>query len=372
MIRVEPVRSRAERRAFIDLPFRLYRADPLWVPPLRSDVAELLDPRRHPFHRHARMQLFLARSDGGRVTGRIAAIRNEAHLRIHDDGAGFFGFFETERDPSTARALFDAAGAWLRESGLRVMRGPASPSTNEECGLLVRGFDSPPVVMMPYNPAWYAELLEGYGFRKAMDLLAYYRGHAQQPERLVRMAEALARRHRIVIRPLDKSRFAEEVELVRSIYNAAWEKNWGFVPMTAEEFDHLARKLKQVVDPDLVAFAEVDGKLAGFALGLPDLNRALRHMGGSLWPFGWLKGLWHSRGIDTFRVLTLGILEEYRKTGAAEMMYLYLLRTGPPKGITKGEFSWILEDNATMRAGLEKLGADLYKVYRMYDLPLDA
>jgi GNAT superfamily N-acetyltransferase len=376
MVRIAPVRSKGERRTFIELPFRLYRGDPFWVPPIKADVAEMLDPRRHPFHQHAEVELFLAYAGSdaipteGRVVGRIAAVHNRLHLEVHQEPVGFFGFFECENDPEVAAALFDAAGAWLRQRGLAVMRGPASPSLNEEAGLLVQGFGSPPVLMMPYNPAWYADLIEGCGFRKAKDLLAYYRGHAAQPERLVRMAEALAKRHRITVRGMDKRRFWDEVERIRTIYNSAWEKNWGFVPMTEAEFTHLAKKMKPVVDPDLVAFAEVDGTLAGFALGIPDLNRALKHADGSLWPLGWAKVLWHSRKIDTFRVLTLGVLEEYRKTGAAEMMYLYLLRTGPPKGITKGEFSWILEDNAPMRAGLEKLGAEVYKVYRLYDRDL--
>lgn len=370
MIRVDPVRTKADRRAFIDLPFRLYRDDPLWVPPLKSDVAELLDPRRHPFYEHGRIELFLARAPDGRVVGRIAAVQNDLHVKLHAEPVGFFGFFECERDPEAAAALFDAAAGWLRDRGLAVMRGPASPSLNEEAGLLVQGFDRPPVLMMPYNPPWYADLLEGAGFRKAKDLLAYWRGHAEVPERLARVAETVGRRHKVTVRPMDKGRFWQDVERVREIYNAAWEANWGFLPMTPAEFTHMAKKMKPVVDPDLIVFAEVDGKLAGFALGIPDLNRALKHAKGSLWPFGWLQILRHSRGIDTFRVLTLGILEPYRRTGAAEMMILYLLRTGPPKGITKGEFSWILEDNASMRAALEKLGVDLYKVYRMYDRPI--
>jgi len=370
MITVAPVRSRAERRAFIELPYRLYRGDPCWVPPLRSEVAELLDPRRHPFHRHAEVELFLARR--GRVVGRIAAIKNDLHIQVHNEPVGFFGFFECENDPETAALLLDAAGAWLRERGLSIMRGPASFSSNEEWGMLVQGFGIPPVIMMPYNPPWYPELLEQLGFRKAKDLLAYYRGHAQEPERLARMAEVLARRHRIVVRPLEKRRYWHEVERIIAIYNSAWERNWGFVPMTDDEVRHLAKKMKRVLDPDLVAFAEVDGATAGFTLGIPDLNRALKHAGGRLWPFGWLKILWHSRGIDTFRVLTLGVLEPYRRTGAAEMMYLYLIRTGPRKGITKGEFSWILEDNAAMRTALENLDAHVYKVYRLYDRAIGA
>jgi GNAT superfamily N-acetyltransferase len=371
VVRVRPVRSRRDRRAFIELPYRLYRHEPLWVPPLRRDVAEMLDPRRHPFHLHSEVELFVAESRG-RVAGRIAAIHNRRHVEFHGERAGFFGFLEMEREPEVAAALVEAAAAWVRGRGLEILRGPASFSTNEEAGLLVEGFDTPPVLMMPWNPPWYADLLEGVGFRKAKDLLAYWRGHAAVPERLARAANALARRHRVRIRPMDRRRYWDEVAAIRRIYNTAWERNWGFVPMTDEEFTHLAKKMKPVVDPDLVAFAEVDGELAGFALGIPDLNRALRHANGRLFPIGWLKILLHARGIDTFRVLTLGVLEPYRKTGAAEMMYLYLLRTGPRKGITKGEFSWILEDNAVMRAGMEKFDAHVYKTYRLYDLPIGA
>ena len=367
MVRVRPVRSRRDRRAFIELPYRLYRHEPLWVPPLRRDVAEMLDPRRHPFHLHSEVELFVAESRG-RVAGRIAAIHNRRHVEFHGERAGFFGFLEMEREPEIAAALVEAASDWVRE-GLGVDPGEV---VREEAGLLVQGFDTPPVLMMPWNPPWYADLLEGVGFRKAKDLLAYWRGHAAVPERLSRAANALARRHRVRIRPMDRRRFWDEVAAIRRIYNAAWERNWGFVPMTDEEFTHLAKKMKPVVDPDLIAFAEVDGELAGFALGIPDLNRALRHANGRLLPFGWLKILLHARGIDTFRVLTLGVLEPYRRTGAAEMMYLYLLRTGPKKGITKGEFSWILEDNAVMRAGMEKFDAHVYKTYRLYDLPLGA
>ena len=369
MADVIPVRSNSDRRAFIDLPFRLYRRDSYWVPPLRSDVTELLDPRRHPFYHHAEVQPFLARV-GGRVVGRIAAIKNDLHVAHHHEPVGFFGFFECERDPAVAAALFDAAGGWLAGRGLQVMRGPASPSLNEECGLLVQGFDSSPTVMMPYNPPWYADLIEGYGFRKAKDLLAYLANYVNPPDRLVRMSEALARRHKITIRPLDKRHYWDDVERARTIYNAAWEKNWGFIPMTDAEFTHMAKKMRPVVDAALVAFAHVDGQLAGFALTLPDVNRALKHMGGRLLPFGWIKGLWYGRRPGFARVLALGVLQQYRRTGAAEMLYLYLIRTGLSRGIPAGEFSWVLEDNTVMRAGLEKIGGQVYKTYRLYDRPL--
>ncbi|MFL5576940.1 MAG: GNAT family N-acetyltransferase [Gemmatimonadaceae bacterium] len=367
------MRSAAERRAFIELPFRLHRDDPRWVPPLRRDVAELLDPRRHPFHAHAQVELFLARSARGRVVGRVAAVRNELHERVHREPVGFFGFFETERDPAVAAALLDAAAGWLAARGLVVMRGPASLSLNEECGLLVEGFDTPPAVMMAHNPPWYAELLEGCGFRKAKDLLAYdIDARKPPPERLLRFEQVAAERYGVTVRTLDRKRFGEEVERIRVLYNQAWEANWGFVPMTEAEFAHVAKQMKPIADFDFVAFAEVRGELAGFALALPDVNQALRHMGGRLLPLGWLKGLWHGRHIDAVRVLTLGVLPRYRRAGAAELMYLHLLRTASAKGLRRAELSWVLEDNAAIRTALENLGGHVYKRYRLYDRPLAA
>jgi GNAT superfamily N-acetyltransferase len=366
LIDVTPERGRADRRAFIELPYRLYRDDPLWVPPLRRDVAHMLDPH-HPFHRHAEVELFLARDGGGRVVGRIAAIKNDAHTAQHHDGVGFFGFFESERNPEVAAALFATAAAWLAARGLTVMRGPASFSVNEECGLLVKGFDSSPVVMMPYNPPWYADLVEGYGFTKAKDLIAYRHEATELPDRLARIGDRLAARNQITIRTLDMKQFTAEVDRVRMLYNAAWEANWGNIPMTDAEFDDLAKQLKPVVRPELVLFAEVRGELAGFALALPDLNVALRHMNGHLLPFGWAFGLWYGRNIKAARVLTLGVLPKFRLTGAAELLTLGLYKNGFARGIYEGESSWILEDNLLMRQAIETVGGDPYKTYRLYD-----
>jgi GNAT superfamily N-acetyltransferase len=365
------VRSGADRRAFIELPFRLYRSDPLWIPPLRRDVADLLSPS-HPFHQHGQVELFLARDAGGRVVGRIAAVKNDAHLAQHHDGAGFFGFFETERDPAVAKALLDTAAAWLSSRGLSVMRGPASFSVNEECGLLVDGFDTSPALMMPHNPRWYADLLEGYGFRKAKDLLAYWHEDAPVPDRVARLSDALAARHQITIRSLDMKDFKAEVERIRKLYNEGWEANWGNVPMTDAEFSHMAKQFKPVAVPEMVLFAYVRGELAGFALALPDLNVALRHMNGRLLPFGWAIGLWYGRKINRGRVLTLGVLPQYRRTGAADLLYLTLIKNARAKGIVSGEASWILEDNALMRTAIERVGGKPYKTYRLYDKPIGA
>jgi GNAT superfamily N-acetyltransferase len=358
------VRTASDRRAFIELPYRLYKGDPMWVPPLRRDVADLLNPH-HPFHAHATTQLFLAKDAGGKVVGRIAAVKNDAHLVQHQDGAGFFGFFESERDPSVTTALLDTVGAWLTARGLTTMRGPASFSVNEECGLLVRGFDAPPFLMMPHNPAWYADALEAYGFRKAKDLIAYRHPVTEPPERVSRVADRLASRHKITIRPIDMKNFTAEVERIRGLYNEAWEANWGAIPMTDAEFTHMAKQLKPVAVPELILFAEVAGELAGFVLALPDFNVALKHMKGRLLPIGWAQALWYGRSIHQIRVLTLGVLPRFRRTGAADLLYLGLITNAKAKGMASGESSWILEDNVLMNQAIERVGGVPYKTYRM-------
>ncbi|MEO8194634.1 MAG: GNAT family N-acetyltransferase [Gemmatimonadales bacterium] len=252
------------------------------------------------------------------------------------------------------------------------MRGPASFSLNEEAGLLVKGFDGPPVVMMTYNPPWYVELVEGYGFAKSKDLFAYLMESVGPTERLLSVAEKLRERYKVTVRTLDKSRFWDEVDIVRRVYNEAWEDNWGHIPMTEAELTYMAKQLKPVVDANLVVFAEVDGELAGFGLGLPDFNVALRKMNGRLLPIGWAKALWYSRKIDLARCVTLGVLEKYRRSGVAELMTLELLKNAAARGIVKGEFSWILEDNTMMRTAIEKMGASVYRTYRMYDVPTAA
>lgn len=360
------MRTASDRRAFIDLPYRLYEGDPVWVPPLRRDVADLLD-LHHPFHAHATVELFLARNGDGRIVGRVAAVKNNAHLAQHHNGAGFFGFFETERDPAVATALLDAAGAWLVARGLTVMRGPASFSVNEECGLLVRGFETAPFLMMPHNPPWYADAIEAYGFRKAKDLIAYHHAETEPPERVSRIADRLAARNKITIRPIDMKHFADEVERIRSLYNAAWEANWGAIAMTDAEFTHMAKQLKPVAVPELILFAEVGGQLAGFVLALPDLNVALKHLNGRLLPLGWAKALWYSRSIHQIRVLTLGVLPQFRRTGAADLLYLTLIKNAKAKGMASGESSWILEDNTLMNQAIEHVGGVPYKTYRLYD-----
>ncbi|MFQ5888543.1 MAG: GNAT family N-acetyltransferase [Gemmatimonadota bacterium] len=374
-IRVVPVRSRTERRAFLRLPYRIYRRDRNWVAPLLHDMRVMLDPERHPFHRHSEVQPFLA-VEGGRPVGRISAIHNRRHVEFHREPVGFYGFFECVDDQAVADALFDAAGAWLGERGLETMRGPTSFSTNEQAGLLIEGFDRPPVIMMPYNPPYYPVLTEGAGFGTAKTLVAYVHADQRPPERLLRAEKRLGRRYGVRLRGLRMDRFEEELDHIRRIYNAAWEKNWGFVPMTDAEIAFMAKELKPLVkkDPDLVMMAEnVAGEPIGFALCLRDYNVALAPARGKLFPFGVFKILWkvaRAKRIHGARVLTLGLLPEYRGRGIDSLLYLRIFRKGTAAGITEAEFSWVLEDNEPMRRPLERIGARVYKRYRVYDRAL--
>jgi len=367
-LEVRPVRSVEEREAFIRLPWRIYEGDPCWVPPLLLDIRTMLDRDAHPFHHHSEVELYLALRDGVPV-GRVAAVHNRRHVEHHGEPVGFFGFFETEEDPAIAGALLEAAGGWLRDRGLEVMRGPASFSTNEEAGMLVEGFDRPPTIMMPYNPPYYPELLEEMGFRAAKNLVSYWKEENDPPDYLLRAEKVVRRRYpELSVRSLRMDDFQEEVRRIREVYNEAWGENWGFVPMTEEEFRHLAKDLKPVVEPELVLVVEDgDGRPVGFALALPDLNRAMRHANGRLLPFGLLKILWHKRKIATLRVLTLGLVDRYRGKGIDALLYLEIFRRGASLGIQSGEFGWILEDNAAMRRPMERIGARVSKRYRFYD-----
>ena len=369
-INVTPVQSPADLKAFINLPWAIYRNDPYWVPPLRRDLKKRLDKSHYPFFDHADAEFLIARREG-RVVGRIVAIKNDAHIDLHEERTGFFGFFESIEDPEVAAALFSHAAQWLQAHRLEVMRGPMNYSTNDDCGLLVEGFNSSPMIMMPYNPPYYPDLIEGCGFEKAKDLLAYeITDEVRVPERLERTVQWIKKRKNITIRSLVKKQIHQEIQRVKEIYNAAWKKNWGFVPMTDREIDHMAQELIQIVDPDLLLFAEIEGEPAAFILALPDFYAALKHANGRLFPFGLLKLLWHKRKINTARVLTFGIKEKYRQQGIDALMYYEAYKIGVAKGYRRGEMSWVLEDNTLMNRGLENMGATLYKRYRIYDYPL--
>ncbi len=368
-VAVVPVRSGRDLERFIALPYSLHRRDPLWVPPLRMDVRTILSPKKNPFFEHAQSQYFVARTNG-RIAGRIAAIKNDAHNTLHEDTVGFYGFFECVDDAEVAAALFGAAAAWLRERGLHTMRGPMNPSINDECGLLVDGFDTPPVVLMPHNPAYYIPLHEQFGFRKAKDLICFWGGGTHPPERFARASRTIAERYDVRLRTLDMRRFREEVDLVKVLFNQAWERNWGYVPMTEAELEHLAKQLKPIIVPELVIFAEHAGAVIGFAVALPDFNVALKHNpSGRLFP-GLLKVLWFSRKIHRARIALLGAIKAYQGKGIDALLYHRIWSECVSRGMYYGEAGWVLEDNAAMVNGLLRLGFQPYKTYRIYDVPL--
>ena len=372
VVRVLPVAGKSELDRFMKLPYRIYAGDRKWVAPLLVDVRTAFDPKKHPFYEHSEVQPFVATRDGA-IVGRIAAINNRNHVSFHDEPVGFFGWFECIDDQEVADAVFEAAAAWLRERGLETMRGPVSHSTNEVTGLLIEGFEHSPAIMMPYNPPYYADLIENAGFIEAKTLVAYDLQHGSPPEYITRIEARLRKRLGVSIRSIRLDRFEEELGIVRKVYNAAWERNWGFVPMTDAELAFMAHELKAVVkkDPDLVFIVEdADGEPIGFSLSLRDYNQAIRHAKGRLFPFGLLKILWHARNILRVRVLTLGIVPEWRGKGLDTLMYLRVIRVANAKDIDNGEFSWCLEDNVAIRRPLEKLGSQVYKRYRLYDRPV--
>jgi GNAT superfamily N-acetyltransferase len=370
-IEVTPVAGKRELERFIAFPYELHRRDPFWVGPLRMDIRTLLSEKENPFWEHAAAQHFLARV-GGRIVGRISAVENRLHNEVHRDKVGFFGFFESIDDPAVANRLFDAAGAWLKARGLDTMRGPASPSFNDEVGMLVEGFDMPPVIMMPYNPRYYLKLVDGAGFQKAKDLLAFKNVQRDYPERLKRGVALLEKRYGITTRTLDMKKFDEELGIVKRLYNKAWERNWGFVPMTEKELNHLAKQLKPIVVPDMVIFAECKGEPIGLAVGVPDLNVALKkNPSGKLFP-GILKVLWTAKfgTIDLARILILGTVPEWRGKGVDAFMYKRIWENGNRHGYFYAEGGWVLEDNPAIKNGLEGIGFNVYKTYRVYDRAL--
>jgi GNAT superfamily N-acetyltransferase len=340
------------------------------------EVANLLDREKNPFFKRAEADYFIAERQDGRsaerVVGRIAAIHNRAHNEFHEDKVGFFGFFECIDDQGVADQLFETAADWLRQRGLDTIRGPASFSTNDECGLLVDGFETPPTILNPHNPRYYIRLIEGAGFTRAKDLLQWQSISPELPERLNRAAAKVQDRLKIKLRSIDMKRFKEEIDLIKPLYNGAWERNWGFIPMTDAEIDHLVDQLKPIVVPELVVFAERQGKPIGFAAAIPDMNVAFsENRSGRLFP-GILKILWRwkVKKINRLRIMLLGVLKEYRGTGAAELMYHWIWTKGTEIGFNWGEAGWILEDNVPMTKGLEFMGFEPYKRLRLYDRPL--
>ncbi|MEW6003803.1 MAG: hypothetical protein AB1695_00660 [Stygiobacter sp.] len=370
-IKIKTINTKSEIKKFIKFAWEIYKDDPYWVSPLIFDKMRILDREKHPFYKHASAEFFIAEKDG-KMVGRIAAIKNELHNQVHNDKVGFFGFFECINDQQVANALFDAAKNWLKEKGCDTMRGPANPSSNDEYGMLIEGFDDEPRILMTYNPKYYLDLCDNYGFKKAKDLYAYSLENQKvvSSEKLRRVAEIARQRSRLKITQLNMKEFKKELDKVKYVYNKAWAPNWGFVPMTDEEIDAMAKDLKPLVEPSLVLFGEIDNELVGFALVMLDYNQIFKSFNGRLLPFNFIKLFTQRKKITWSRVLTLGIIPEYQKRGLDAVFYWEIVNRAAKVGILKGEASWILEDNAMMNRGAQVMNGEVYKKYRIYDIKI--
>ncbi|MEZ4700659.1 MAG: hypothetical protein R2834_10050 [Rhodothermales bacterium] len=373
-MRVRRVASAGDLKRFIDFQYTHYASNPHWVPQLRMDVKKTLDPRKNPFFEHGKIETFLAEDERGHVVGRIAAIVNGMHLKKYDDGNGFFGFFESIEDYHVAERLFETAGEWLRGQGLKGVRGPTNPSMNDISGLLVTGFDRSPSIMMPYNPPYYAEYLERYGFTRAMTMWAYYINMKYLSiDKLHRGVKLVYRRHpSLTLRKLDMAHFDRDAQIVLDIYNDAWSSNWGHVPMTKNEFAHLAKDLKQVVDPNIVFILEDAGRPVAFSISLPNINLALKHTNGRLLPFGLPQLLLRAKfgGIHECRTLLMGVIKEYQGMGLDAILNLEIMVEGPRNGYFASEMSWVLDSNPAMMNAITSYGGVMDKEYAMFERAL--
>ncbi|MGV9878856.1 N-acetyltransferase family protein [Streptomyces sp. NPDC003006] len=372
-VTVTPVRGRADTTAFIRLPYAVYRDDPHWVAPLERERRAFLDPGSNPFFETGAVRLFLARR-GRTPVGRIAAVIDPRFQSRHDARCGHFGLFECADDTEAAAALLDAAAGWLAERGLDRMLGPLSFSTNDECGVLVDGFDGPPTVLMPYNRPYYSALLEGCGFVKAMDLLSYrvpMSCDGEPPAAVGRTAEQVLRTPGTRIRPMDPARFEADMAVVRSIYNDAWAENYASIPLTDSEFAHWVRELRPFLPAELLQIAEVENEPVAFVLWLPDINQALRAARGRLTSYGLPLGLLRFRRalrtVDRARLVALGIKQEYRGSGMAYALLTESLRAAYRLGYTERELSWVLEDNRASNGAARAVGGVHFRTHRLYE-----
>jgi GNAT superfamily N-acetyltransferase len=378
-IRISKVESDSDRLDFIRFPWKVYRGDRYWVPPLISERKQFTDPQKSPFFEHAHADFFTARRKG-EIIGTIGAFSNQLYNEFQGVNACWFGFFEVLEDPEVAAALLRTAEDWARQQGHDHLLGPAQYSTNDEIGLLVDGFDDVPRILMTYNPRRYQGYLEGDGYQKAMDLWAYsvdVRELVQNmPEKITRVTEKIRKRWNLTLRPVEMKYFDRDVGHIKRLYNASWERNWGFVPMTDRELDHMAKSLKPLVDPDLAVMVEKDGEVVGFGIALPDLNQPLHDAyprPGTPEPLTMLKFLWNwkvLKRVDWIRAWALGVLPEYRGQGFDSLMYLELARASVRKGYKWAEMSWILENNTMVNRAIALLGGKVYKTYRVYQKQL--
>jgi GNAT superfamily N-acetyltransferase len=366
---IRPVHSRRELDAFIKVPFRLYRDEPHWVPPLIFERKQHLNRRKNPFFEHARAEYFLAERDG-RVVGRITAQVDDNFQAFQDNKWGFFGFFECEDDAEAAALLLDTAEQWLRARGCDRMVGPFDFTSNDECGVRIEGHERTPLILLPWTHRYYPALLEGAGLGKAMDLLMWelrIEGKDDVHPMIWEVADKVESVHGIVCRPMRKRDIEAEVSRFMEIYNSAWEKNWGFVPLTEHEVRHYAKQLKPILSEDWAFIAEKDGQVVGAALSLPDYNEVLIHLNGRLLPFGWAKALYWQRRISRVRVFALGVKREWQMAGVAARFYQMHFESAERTPIKWGEMGWILETNKAMNRAMEGMGGKVVRRLRLYE-----
>lgn len=361
----------SEKKEFILFPYSHYENDQFWVAPLLMEQKKLLNPKKNPFYNNAEIALFNAEHEG-KPAGRLAAIIDHRYNDFHNTKTGFFGFFECIDRQSTADLMFRVAEDWLRDKGMTDVLGPANPSMMDEIGILVEGFDKYPSILMPYHKPYYDKILKGAGYDKSMDLLTYLvTQDSVDRDRANRAMEIVKKRlPGISIRKLNLKKIKDEVKIIRDIFNSAWKNNWGFIPLSAEEFDALAKDLKTIVDPNFAHIAEIDGEPVGFSVALPDYNQIFRDMNGKLLPFGWLKILMNKNKIDKVRTALMGVIPEYQGRGIDVLLHREAIQNGLEHNVYSSEVGWILENNVQMVRVAEKIGGTLDKRYRMYEKEL--
>ncbi len=365
-VTVEKVVTKKQVREFVKLPYRLYRNDPNWVPPLLMDDYRKLNREKYAFYKHAAAEFFLARRDGV-VVGRIAAIHDEIWEKTHHEKAAYWGWFECENDPGVAKALFDEAFAWARARGCTRIIGPMSPNANDFIGTQIEGFEGSPVMMMTYNQSYYDTLIQGYGNRKWKDLVAWLLDNAEIPERLSRIMPRVEAKGGFTLRTLKMKEFTKEIDRFNELYNQFEQVNAVFTPMTPEEVEAMAKDLKIAVDPTLVFFAEVDGKPVGVSLTMPDFNVAFKAAHGHLFPFGIFHILTAKKKTHMVRTISMGVLKDHRNRGIDLSFYYHTYVNGVKHGYNRGEMSWVEEDNVNMTNTALKIGGKPYRKYRVYE-----
>jgi len=364
---VKKVKTPADKNQFIRLPWKIYNNFPSWVPPLTSERKKFLNSEINPFLRESEVELFLVISDDKVPVGRIAFILNHAHNKIYSERTGFFGMFETINDRQVSDLLLNTTKIWCLKNKLNKLLGPVNLSTNHECGLLVDGFDTLPVIGIPYNPEYYVDFVESWGLNKVKDLVSLRLDLINIPEYLELGVTRLRKRNRFSIRPIRLKEFDKELGKIWEIYNSSWDSNWGFVPMSIEEFQYSANEMKSFIQPELCFIAEVQGKPVGFSIALPDINEVLKKMNGRLFPFGWARFLWNKSNIKLYRVVALGVKKQYRRLGIDAGLYYETYKTFLEKKIKWCDMSWMLEENKDILNPMERIGGTIYKRHRIYE-----